>query len=239
MRVVIRRRNRATVKSSHRILIGILVLVCAVALSFVATRAISRRAQSPAPPGDHQRPAEAVIKSPELQHREHGKLAWKVLLDSLELHTGGGSVAVQGLREGLIYDGNGKPALRITAKQVRGDTQRRDFEVSGQVVVTSPRGFVIRTERATWRNLEQTIDCPGAVSMKAKNIVIATTGLTYQLQTDKVNCPNQVRMYSGTNRVVGHTLVYDVKAETVDLRDIQMVINPDEGKQILKEWSSP
>lgn len=233
------RRIRVRVKTSQRILIGILVLVVAGALSFLAVRTLTRRDRPSALPPSAERGPGAVIKSPELQHIENGKLAWKVLLDRLELQTGGGNVAVQGLREGLIYDGNGKPALRITAKQVRGDTQRRDFEVIGQVVVTSPKGFVIRTERATWRNDVQKIDCPGAVSMKAKNIVIATTGLVYTLQADQVACPNQVRMYSGNNRVVGHSLVYDVKTGNVELQDIQMVINPEEGRQILKEWSNP
>ena len=80
----------------------------------------------------------------------------------------------------------------------------------------------------------------GAVMMKAKRLVIATTGLDYLLQTDDMKCPNQVRMYSGNNRVVGRSLTYNVETGIADLvGGIQMVINPEEAREIMRELGTP
>ncbi len=223
-------------RTSHRIIISVVLVAASASLAYWVSSFRHREPEEDAAPqerGAH----EAVVSSPELRHTEGGKLAWKVILDEIQLDRGGTTVAAQGLREGIIYD-KGEPALRVTAQHVRGDTTRRNFHVSGRVVVTSPKGFIIKTENVDWFNDEQRIHCPGAVLMKAKSIVISTTGLDYLLQTDIVNCPNQVRMHSGNNQVIGRSLTYDVKTEIVDMTDIQMVINPDEGKRILKEWNS-
>lgn len=176
------------------------------------------------------------MREAESKHVEHGKVAWRVILDEVALETGGSAVKVQGLREGIIYDQTGQPALRVTAKQIRGDTTRKNFEVMGQVTVSSPKGLVITTERVKWINDEQRLTCPGQVTMRGKSIVVTTSQLDYNLREEKVHCPNRVRMYSGNNRLVGQSLKYDVKTGITDIiGGVQMVINPEEAKKILKE----
>lgn len=226
-------------KTSHRIAIAVGLAAASGGIGYwVTVGARHEPAPRPSPPSPGG--AEAVLTSPELRHSEAGKLAWKVILEEVNLQTGGGAVTVHGLREGIIYDDAGAPALRVTARQVQGDTLRKDFEMTGDVVVTSPRGFVINTNTLKWLNDEQRIHCPGAVTMKAKSLVISTTGLDYLLQTDDVKCPNQVRMYSGNNRVVGQSLIYNVQTGIADIiGGVQMVINPEEAKQILKELGTP
>jgi LPS export ABC transporter protein LptC len=230
------------VKTSHRIIFALLVVALAGALTYWVTIAARRRAAQPppAPPPAAKPGSEVTLTSPELRHTEGGKLAWKVILDEVSLESGGGSVAVKGLREGIIYDKAGLPALRVTAKSVKGDTLKKDFEMQGSVVVTSPRGMVITTEQVKWFNDQQKIQCPGVVKMKGKSLVIATTGLDYLLSTDEVKCPNQVRMYSGNNRVVGRSLTYNLTSGIADITGgVQMVINPKEARQILKELGTP
>lgn len=179
--------------------------------------------------------AEVVVNNPELVATQAGKPAWKVILDKVQLSSGGNTVAAQGLREGLVYDDAGKPVVRITARQVTADINRKDFEVTGQVTVTSPRGVVITTEKAQWLNAQQMVRCPGTVVTRAKNLVITTRGLDYSVQADTLTCPNQVRMYSGNNRLVGRSLKYDNKTGIADVVGVQIVVNPQEAKQILKE----
>lgn len=226
-------------KTSHRIAISVLLVAASGILAYVATvRSRNKPPATPPPPAESK--PEAVLTSPELRHTEGGKLAWKVILDEVDLHTGGGAVTVRGLREGIIYDDAGGPALRVTAKQVKGDTIRKNFEMMGDVEVTSPNGFVITTQLMRWINDEQRIHCPGPVMMKAKSLVIATTVMDYLLRTDMVQCPNQVRMYAGNNRVVGRSLNYNAKTGITDIiGGVQMVINPEEAKEILRELGNP
>ena len=55
-----------------------------------------------------------------------------------------------------------------------------------------------------------------------------------------VTCPNQVRMYSGNNRVSGRSLTYNVTTGIADIvGGIQMMITPQEARQLLKELRSP
>ena len=222
-----------------RILLALVVLAASGLLAYGVTAALrSRGADGPLTAPPQQSRPEAVVRSSQMRHTEGGKLAWKVLLEELRVERGGQTVKVEGLQEALVYDRGGAPALRITAETVHGDTVQKNFTVFGRVVVTSPQGFIIRTQQAQWVNSAKKVSCPGQVTMKARNIVIVTSGLEYLLETEQVTCPNQVRMYSGENTVIGRNLVYDVAAETADMRDVQMIIDPAEGRQILKEWKS-
>lgn len=214
-----------------------LILVGSAGIAFWATRLHSRPPTTA--PGSEQATvqsnAEVVVNNPELVATQAGRPAWKVILDKVQLSSGGNTVAAQGLREGLVYDDAGKPIVRITARQVTADINRKDFEVTGQVTVTSPRGVVITTEKAQWLNAQQMVRCPGTVVTRAKNLVITTRGLDYSVQADTLMCPNQVRMYSGNNRLVGRSLKYDNKTGIADVVGVQIVVNPQEAKQILKE----
>jgi len=223
-------------KTWQRIVITGAVLGASVALGVWATNAWRRPPEADNQPGKGPKEGDVVLETPQLDHRNaDGSLAWKVLIDRMELQTGAGLVTVQGVREGIIYGPGGKPALRVTAKQVTGNSGSKDFDVTGDVTVTSPQGFVITTDRVQWLNDRQTLHCPGAVQMKTKKMVISTALLDYNLTSDVITCPNQVRMFSGNNVVVGERLNYNVKTKIVDLQNIQMVMNPEEGREILKE----
>jgi len=215
-----------------------LVLLSAALGYWVTVRDHKRAA--PPPPPQPAPSAEATLANPELTYRDKGgRTAWRVLLDSLELEAGGNTLSARGLRDGIVYDDKGRPAVHIAAQQVKADTNRRDFTVTGKVTVTSPKGMVITTERADWVNDLQTVKAPGPVVMKTKTLVLTTTGLDYNVKTDQVISPNQVRIYAGNNRLVGRGLKYDVNTGWVDLANVQVVVNPSEGKQILQELGNP
>lgn len=225
-------------KSVRLMLAAALVLLSAALGYWITVR--EHRASAPSPAPQPAKSAEATLANPELSYRDKGgRTAWRVLLDSLELEAGGNTLTAKGLREGIVYDETGKPAVHIAAQQVKADTNRRDFSVTGKVTVTSPKGMVITTERADWINDAQTVRAPGPVVMKTKSLVLTTTGLDYNIKTDQVISQNQVRIYSGNNRLVGRGLKYDVTTGWVDLANIQVVVNPSEGKQILQELGNP
>jgi LPS export ABC transporter protein LptC len=219
-------------------MIAVALVLLSAALGYWVT---VRGQKRPLPPPPAPSPgAEAILANPELSYRDkNGHTAWRVLLDSLELESGGNTLTAKGLREGIVYDEKGTPVVRITAQQVTADTNRKDFSVTGKVTVVSPKGMILTTERADWINDLQTVRAPGPVVMRTKSIVITATGLDYNIKTDQVTSPNQVRVYSGNNRLVGRGLKYDLNTGWVDLANVQVVVNPSEGKRILQELGNP
>jgi len=232
------------VKPPYRILILLVLLAACGALGYWLTVAARGRGGPPGNEVSSVAPGagapEAVVTSPVIKHSERGKLAWKIYLDEVELQSGGSTVGAHNLREGIVYDAAGKPAIRVTAKRVVGDATQKNFEMTGEVVVTSPKGVVISTEVVSWINDQQLIRCPGPVIMRVKGRVFTASALDYQVNSDIVQCPDQVRMYSGNNRVVGKSLTYNLKTGIVDITGgVQVVLNPQEAKKILKELRNP
>jgi lipopolysaccharide export system protein LptA len=227
---------------ARRVVIMVLAAAASGALAYLVTAALARGPgpAGGAPPGAEGAKPQAVLTAPELKHSEGGRLAWRVLLERANLTSGGSLVEASGLREGIIYDRQGRPAIRITADRVQADAMRKNFTMLGRVVVTSPKGIVITTDQVQWLNDEQRLHCPTHVTLKARKLAVTTTTLDYLVEADLVRCPSDVRMYSGNNRVAGRSLTYNTQTGVVDVvGGVQMVINPSEARQLLKELRKP
>ena len=224
-------------KTSYRIALSLTVAAIAGGSAYWLALRLDRGPAQQEPSAQPKLDApEALLTGIEVKHMEGGKPAWVALLDEVDLQAGGSAIAARGLQEAIIYDTKGVPALRLTAKQVKGDANRKDFEVMGDVVVTSPKGFVITTQTMQWVNDDQRIHCPGPVIIKTKNLVVTTTLLDYLLETGLVKCPNQVRLHSGNTKVAGRSLTYDVNSRKWDAIDVEgVVVDPEEAKKVLKE----
>lgn len=230
-------------KPATRLAISLLLLVVCCGLGYWVTVwwEAGRRGRGASPSGASgaERP-EAVVAMPVIKHGENGRLDWKLYLDQIELQAGGSIIGARGLREGLVYDASGAPGVRVTAQRVTGDATRRNFEVTGDVVVTSPKGIVITTDKVNWLNDQQELHCPGPVVMRSRGRVFVASTLDYFINTDLVRCPSQARVYSGNNRIVGQQLTYNVQTGIVDIvGGIQMVLNVKEAKQIMQELRKP
>jgi len=174
---------------------------------------------------------EVVVQNPTLKHTEGGRLAWQVQLDQLKIAAGAQAVAAAGMREALIYDKNGAPAIRLTAKTARGNTADRNLEVSGDVRAVSPRGALITTEQVRWLEKERRLVCPQKVVFRTSKAAVTTVGLSYYVDQDLIKAPGVVRMYSGANKMVGRGLVYNVKTQDFSMSNVQAVFNPEEARQ--------
>lgn len=189
--------------------------------------------------GSGEKP-QAILTSPELKHSEGGRVAWRVLLDEANILSGASLVEGSKLREGIIYDRQGVPVIRVTADRVQADATRRNFTLLGHVSVTSPRGILITTQQVQWFNDEQRLHCPTAVTLKAHKLAVTTSTLDYLVEAKLVRCPAAVRLYSGNNRVSGKSLTYNTETGIVDVvGGVQMVVNPSEARQLLKELRKP
>lgn len=170
---------------------------------------------------------EVILKRPSLKHTEGGRLAWQVRLKELRVAAGGQAIAAAGMREALIYDKTGAPVIRLVAHKARGNTSDRNLEVSGDVRAVSQKGALINTELIRWLEQERRLYCPGKVTMRSANAAVTTTGLSFYVDADLVKCPNPVRMYSGTNKLIGRQLVYNIKTQAFEMKNVQAVFNPD------------
>ena len=218
---------------SYQKLLGFSLLVIVAAVSF----ALVYNWRTP-PPQTYLPPPErpgVIVDQPVIKHTEGGQLAWQIALKKMQISHGGQNIAAQDVQEALIYGADGKPVLRITAQQVTGHTGQRDFEVSGDVRVTSYRGVVITTDKVQWNQAQQTIDCPGEVTLRSADAIIVTTGLSYLVNQDLVDCPNRVTMWAGESKFIGQRLQYNVQSGDFALQELQGVLKVEEARQKLRE----
>jgi hypothetical protein len=185
-------------------------------------------------PGAEDGEAEPAIEVQDFapEHFEEGRPAWKIRLSQLQVEKGGRTITAGKLREGLIYDRKGQPAVRVTADKVDYDTVQYDFDVEGKVRIVSPKGALISTEKVHWDNKTRTLNAPGRVMLRTKDdVTVTTAGLKFDTPTQVVHCPNQVRMQTGRSDVIGKQLEYKLENGAFTLRSVQMVIDIEEAKE--------
>ncbi len=158
---------------------------------------------------------------------------WKLRVDRMDLAGGGRAVSAAGLREGLIYDAQGRPVLRISAAKAIYNTSRKDFEVSGGVKVVSHQGAIITTERMLWLPEEQILRCPGPVTVRSDGVTITTDALDLHVPEDLAKSSAQVRLRTPDGRLTGHNLVYNLKTHDYTLEGIQAVFTVDQAREEL------
>ena len=172
------------------------------------------------------------VQQPSFEHFEGGRPAWKVKLSHLAVETGGQTITGGRMREGLIYDKQGRPAVRVTANTVKYDTSTYNFDVEGNVRVVSPKGAVISTNKVHWDNKSRNLSTPGQVMLRTQDkVTVVTAGLRLDTPTQTVFCPNQVRIQSERSDGVGRDLKYNLDTGGFVLKDLQMVIDIEEAKQ--------
>jgi len=228
----------------HRLPIAIaLIILLGAGLGYWATlwwnylqgRAVQQAGAPPAgvvTPAPNQPREEVVVRNPTLKHTEGGRLAWQVQLNELKIAAGGQAVAAAGMREALIYDKNGAPIIRLTARTARGNTADRDLEVAGDVRAVSQRGALITTEKIRWLEKERRLYCPQKVVFRSSKDAVTAVGLSYYVDQDLIKAPGVVRMYSGANKLVGRQLVYNVKTQDFEMLKVQAVFIPEQARQL-------
>jgi LPS export ABC transporter protein LptC len=166
------------------------------------------------------------------EHFEGGRPTWKVKLGHLAVETGGQTVTAGAMREGLVYDTQGRPAVRLTAATVTYNTTTYDFDLEGNVRVVSPKGAVITTNKVHFDNKSRNLTAPGQVMLRTQDkVTVITAGLRLDTPTQTVYCPNQVRMQTDRSDAVGRNLAYKLETGGFGWQNVQMVIDIQEAKE--------
>ncbi len=219
-------------KKSTRLVIAIITALIAGGLGYWLVQTRSSVPDASTSPGPEASTASgpagtATIGESTIRHSPGGRLAWKVKLDNIRLQSGGASVAAQGVREALIYDGKGKPLVRMTANTMSGNTRTRDLEVKGNVRVVSPEGAVFDTQVVRWVQAQKKIVCPETVTMRNKDTAVTALSAEFHVAQDLVKTTSKVQMTVGNNSVTGQGLTYNIKTEDFTLSSVQGVLNPE------------
>jgi lipopolysaccharide export system protein LptC len=217
-----------------RTAVGVVLLVAVIGVGFWALLGRGRDS-APEAEGDEREFAEPLVSLHEsvIQHGGAGSGGWKLQVDEMNLAGGGRAVSAAGLREGLIYDAQGRPVLRISAAKAIYNTARKDFEVSGGVKVVSHQGAIITTERMLWLPEPQILRCPGPVTVRSEGVTITTDALDLHVPEDLVKSTSQVRLRTPDGRLTGRNLIYNLKTHDYTLESIQAVFTVDEAREEL------
>ncbi len=220
--------------SKARTIVGVMVLAVAIGAGIWTLSTRSRDPQTaPEPPSRSAGDPLVSLRESVIQHGGNGTAGWKLLVERMNIAGGGRTVAASGLREGLIYDAQGKPVLRISATNATYNTTRKDFEVSGGVKVVSHQGAIITTERVLWLPEEQILRCPSAVTLRSEGMTLTTDALDLHVPSDVVKSTSQVRLRTEHGRLTGRNLTYNLKTRDYTLQGIQAIFTVDEAREEL------
>jgi len=175
------------------------------------------------------------IKGSVLQHSQRGRLNWSLAVEDMKLSAGGRTVSATGLKDGLVYDASGRPVLRLTASRAKYNTVRKDFELTGEVKAVSHKGAVITTDKVQWLPEEQTLRCPGEVTMRAEDVTVTADHLDLLVATDMVKCAGRARLRMSEDRLTGRNLSYNLDTKDFTLDGVQAVFAPETVKEKLEE----
>ena len=125
--------------------------------------------------------------------RRDGLPLWEISARRVVLSADNTSTLATGVNRGIFFR-EGKPFLNLSAPRVRLANASNNLEASGGVSATGPNGFSFQTSRAIWRNQEQIVDCPKAVTAWLKGLWFGTPRLSYHWQKGVLMCPETVEV---------------------------------------------
>lgn len=158
-------------------------------------------------------------------------MAWKVKLENLQLESGAGAVAAEEVKEAILYDKSGRPVIRLTAREVSGNTRSRNLQLSGNVRAVSPEGAIFNSEQITWQQGEMKLISPGPVTMRSQNTVIHARSCEFFVEDNIVRSQSKVNMTIGRSSFTGTELKYSVETDDFRLRGVSGMFYPEELRE--------
>jgi LPS export ABC transporter protein LptC len=87
-------------------------------------------------------------------------------------------------------------AFEMSGDHGRFDSQSRDVEIEGNVVILSEGGDRFRTDRLTYRDGSRRVETDRPVVMENGNVRISGVGMVFDLDEKKVTLKSQIRAQS-------------------------------------------
>ncbi len=217
----------------RRLMAGLLLIAAAAAGAWLTVHLTApERASKETDARQAEAPA-VSIRDSVVEHSEGGTPSWRLLIDQLEISTGGRAIAAGGLREGLVYD-EGKPVVRITAGEATYRTSDKSFEVTGGVKVVSHEGAVVTTDRVEWLPETQTLHCPQEVTLRAEGITLRAENLDLIVPENIARTEARVHLRTEHGYLTGRNLIYNLDTRAYTLKSVQAIFEVETAREELE-----
>lgn len=223
-----------------KVLVAIVLIAAVGVPSAIMYRRHGRGATRPRPAhaASTQQPKPLIeIDQPVLeQYGAEGRLAWRIKLEQISLRSGGGIVEAQRIKEGIVYDDTGAPAVRVSAERAQLNAASKDFEISGKCRAVTQSGAVMTTEAVQWINHERRLHFPDQVVLRHREVVITTRGMDYTPDDRTARAAGRVRARTRSNTAIGRNLSYNLESGDLLLDEPTIIVrDTDEAQRSLEQ----
>jgi LPS export ABC transporter protein LptC/lipopolysaccharide transport protein LptA len=116
-------------------------------------------------PVKNQKQTEQKMQGVHLVESRSGERDWELFADAAENTQGKGSWKLEKVR--VQFYNKEKPDFTVVGEKGRLDSANKNMQIEGNVVVTSPNGYVFQSELVNYSSATRTIRSPNSVRMKA------------------------------------------------------------------------
>jgi LPS export ABC transporter protein LptC len=178
-------------KPSFRNILALVILLLAGALTVTVVR--NFRSDMP------EKAIEALPRNVDFSLRElsydetrDGMKRWRLLADRASHSLGEGVATVENVRM-TFYDESGAEDLTLTARRGTFKVEAREIDVEGDVVLASPRGYTLYTDRLSYREAERMISTDAPIRLVSTRGELNARGLRLSVQARTLELLSQVR----------------------------------------------
>lgn len=137
--------------------------ICLVSLGFLLLRPAPPKPPAPPPPAAEGRPGVAVERT-RFVGRSGGERRWEFDADEVRVKQGESRVALEGIRDGVLYD-KSEVWMRFSAARAEVDTATNDLELE-DVLFTSEEGDRLSADSLTWSEKDEKVTIEGNVRVE-------------------------------------------------------------------------
>jgi hypothetical protein len=142
--------------------------------------------------------------------REGGQVVWEFAAQRIVFSPDKRFATATGVSRG-VYFREAKPYLRLSALRLRFDQHTRDWRASGDLHVSGPDGFELKTPQASWNQAAQRLDCPVPIEASLRGARISTANASYDAVKGELRSRDPVTVRSPRATLSGSPVVADVK----------------------------
>lgn len=173
----------------HFLLVAILLLAGALAVL------VARNYRGPTPeeiiealPGD----VDLALQEIRYTETRDGLRRWTLVADSAAHSVAEGTTRIENIRM-TFFDLDGLGDLVLTARQGELKVEDREVVVHGDVVVKSPKGYEVYTDRLHYREADRTARTDARVRIVSDTMEVTGTGMHLDVMTRAVSLLSDVK----------------------------------------------
>jgi LPS export ABC transporter protein LptC len=133
-----------------------------------------------------------ALREVRFSETREGVRKWAMVADSAAYNAGSGVTSVENIRM-TFFDRDGHETVKLNSRQGKVQTESGEVTLSGDVVMTSVRGYTIRTERLVYRKSDDVILGDTPVKFSSAWMELSGRKLRLQVQDQQMTLSGDVR----------------------------------------------